>query len=183
MLRPIETHEVGHLTVKIYPDDSGDHECPLATLQGDDSIIFACYDNKSTIQKYNPFLCGKEATDHAGGNNYEWFHLYKYDHSSVAYSTRSFVGRAQHAEWDSGVVGYVLIKRTKDWDDTTKRQEVAESWCKSLTNWANGWYYGYVIEDAQAKHLDSCWGYDDMVYCIEEAKMSAMFIANKTGVK
>lgn len=33
--------------------------------------------------------------------------LYLYDHSGLSMSTGSFVGRAVHAEWDSGQVGYI----------------------------------------------------------------------------
>jgi len=38
--------------------------------------------------------------------------LYLYDHSGIAMSTSSFIGRAHHAEWDSGQVGYIYM--TKD---------------------------------------------------------------------
>ena len=33
--------------------------------------------------------------------------LFLYDHSVQSISTASFIGRAQHAEWDSGQVGYL----------------------------------------------------------------------------
>ena len=33
--------------------------------------------------------------------------LYLYDHSSISISTESFIGRAPHAEWDSGQVGII----------------------------------------------------------------------------
>lgn len=37
--------------------------------------------------------------------------LYLYDHSGLALSTGSFFGRALHAEWDSGIVGFVYMSR------------------------------------------------------------------------
>src|SRR3990172_9479723 len=37
--------------------------------------------------------------------------LYLYDHSILRLSTGSFIGRAQHAEWDSGLVGFVFATR------------------------------------------------------------------------
>lgn len=37
--------------------------------------------------------------------------LYLYDHSGLSISTGSFVGRAQHAEWDSGPVGFVYMDK------------------------------------------------------------------------
>ena len=36
--------------------------------------------------------------------------LYLYDHSGISISARSFVGRAPHAEWDSGQVGFIVDK-------------------------------------------------------------------------
>lgn len=37
--------------------------------------------------------------------------LFLYDHSGLAMSTGSFVGRAHHAEWDSGQVGYIYMDK------------------------------------------------------------------------
>lgn len=46
-------------------------------------------------------------------NEYAILPLYLYDHSGLAMSTGSFLGRALHAEWDSGQVGFIYMdKRT-----------------------------------------------------------------------
>ena len=37
--------------------------------------------------------------------------LWLYDHSGLALSTASFLGRAQHAEWDSGQVGFIYMAK------------------------------------------------------------------------
>lgn len=37
--------------------------------------------------------------------------LYFYEHSGCSISTRSFVGRAHHAQWDSGQVGYIYLDK------------------------------------------------------------------------
>ena len=37
--------------------------------------------------------------------------LYLYDHSGLAMSTESFSGRAPHAEWDSGQVGWIYVSK------------------------------------------------------------------------
>jgi hypothetical protein len=39
--------------------------------------------------------------------------LYLYDHSGLAISTRPWMGRAQHARWDSGQVGYIYVTRAR----------------------------------------------------------------------
>ena len=49
--------------------------------------------------------------------------LYLYDHSGISMSTRSFIGRAHHAEWDSGMVGYIHCTKQKaiNWFTTDKK--------------------------------------------------------------
>jgi len=37
--------------------------------------------------------------------------LYLYDHSGLSISTRSYIGRAHHAEWDSSRVGYIWLDK------------------------------------------------------------------------
>ena len=37
--------------------------------------------------------------------------LWLYDHSGPALSTASFLGRAQHTEWDSGQVGFIYMAK------------------------------------------------------------------------
>lgn len=37
--------------------------------------------------------------------------LYLYDHSGISMSTGSFIGRAPHAEWDSGCVGFIYLEK------------------------------------------------------------------------
>lgn len=47
--------------------------------------------------------------------------LFLYDHGGLTMSTSSFVGRAHHAEWDSGQVGYIYL------DKATAMKEMAEA--------------------------------------------------------
>ena len=44
-------------------------------------------------------------------NEYAILPLYLYDHSGLAMSTGSFLGRALHAEWDSGQVGFIYMDK------------------------------------------------------------------------
>ena len=39
--------------------------------------------------------------------------LFLYDHSGISMSTGSFIGRAQHAEWDSGQVGWIYVSHER----------------------------------------------------------------------
>lgn len=177
-MKALETINVSdNVIVKILPDE-GDQECPLENLDpslepASRDVIFVDFQRRrSTIADYNPFKCKTEVEAFLKAHSeFEQFNLYKYDHSGVAYSTKSFIGRAHHADWDSGQIGWVLINKEVFPDN--KPAEVAESWCKTLTNWANGWYYGYVIEDAAGEPLDSCWSYDDIDFCRSEALEAA----------
>lgn len=108
--------------------------------------------------------------------------LYLYDHSVLRMSTGSFVGRAQHAEWDSGIVGvaYVTEKRVKalcgDGEKYRSEEwlkEAVEAEVKEYDSYLAGEVYGYVIE-RDGEHVDSCWGYvGDIEYVREEARSSA----------
>lgn len=42
--------------------------------------------------------------------------LYMYDHGMTALSLYSFIGRAHHAEWDSGVLGFVAWRQPRGAD-------------------------------------------------------------------
>lgn len=44
-------------------------------------------------------------------NEFAVLSLYLYDHSGITLSTDSFIGRAQHAEWDSGQVGFIYMDK------------------------------------------------------------------------
>jgi hypothetical protein len=53
--------------------------------------------------------------------------LYLYDHSGISMSTRSFRGRAHHAEWDSGPVGFIHvshedIRKEYNWKKLTEKR-------------------------------------------------------------
>ncbi len=48
--------------------------------------------------------------------------VYLYDHSGLSMSTDSFVGRAPHAEWDSGQVGIIFVSNA----DICKEYDVKE---------------------------------------------------------
>lgn len=107
--------------------------------------------------------------------------LYLYDHSVLSMSTGSWVGRAQHAEWDSGIVGVVYITRERFVEmmlkDTIPSDEelakLVEGEVSEYDSYLAGEVYGYVIE-RDGEHVDSCWGYvGDIDYVRTEARASA----------
>ena len=73
--------------------------------------------------------------------------LYLYDHSGISMSASSFIGRAHHAEWDSGQVGFIASKELGH--DTYLMNEVF-----AYDNYLTGNVYAYrIYED---KTCESC---------------------------
>ena len=106
-----------------------------------------------------------------------------YDHSGISMSTSSFVGRAHHAEWDSGQVGWIYIskedaKKEYGWKVlTAKRRALVEKYLTGEVEvydaFLRGNVYGYTIEGELSD--DSCWGFypegkNGYDYCLTEAK-------------
>jgi hypothetical protein len=58
-----------------------------------------------------------------------------------------------------------------------KWRKMAEKCCRAeldeFESWANGEVYGYIVEDLDGEHLDSCWGFYGEKYAIEEGESSA----------
>ncbi len=94
--------------------------------------------------------------------------LYLYDHSALAMSTDSFVGRAVHAEWDSGQVGWIYVSKADIREEyqvdriTPSVREQAENRLKDEVRiydaYLRGECYGYELYK-NGELADSCWGF------------------------
>ena len=107
--------------------------------------------------------------------------LYLYDHSTLAMSTDSFVGRAVHAEWDSGQVGWIYVSKADVREEyqvdriTPSVREQAENRLKDEVRiydaYLHGECYGYELYK-NGELDDSCWGFigsfDEVVKDIAE---------------
>ena len=72
--------------------------------------------------------------------------LYLYDHSGISISATSFLGRAQHANWDSGQVGFIASKEIGH--DTYLMNEVS-----AYDNYMQGNVYAFrIYEDISCSH-------------------------------
>lgn len=72
--------------------------------------------------------------------------VYLYDHGAVALSIGSFVGRAQHAEWDSGQIGWAYINPDAETWEGIEPEKIIAGFVETLGQWMNGEVYGYVVE-------------------------------------
>jgi len=123
-------------------------------------------------------------------DNYVIQELYLYDHSGITMRCGSF-----NDPWDSGPVGYIYCSLEKarenwmapeaTWDTLVKHssgkqvtlreytQQLLEGEVETYASYLEGDVYGYVVEDEDGEHVDSCWGFFGYDYCIEEAKQAA----------
>lgn len=92
--------------------------------------------------------------------------LYLYDHTIQSMSTSSFLGRAQHAEWDSGQVGYIYASRDaieKAYGAITKEsvaqaEKALADEVDSFDCYLRGECYGFRLYE-MGEEIDSCWGF------------------------
>lgn len=106
--------------------------------------------------------------------------LYLYDHGNTSISTKSFIGRAQHAEWDSGKIGYIYVTRDKLLKEYSAKKITAKLLAQATKTlqaevatydqFLNGEVYNYTIEDVDGDLIDSCGGYFGEEEVLTEAK-------------
>ena len=161
-MRPgsIDEFNVAGLEVRIEHDD-GPHDYPF---EDDDGIEFITFERNSTLSTRHSFDEPEEALEFAKAAGLETFPLFKYEHGNVCYRSTPFA-----CPWDSGQAGFVFIKR----EEVGDVEECLKGACETLTDWCNGSIYGYVVEDPDGNHLDSCWGFYGIDYCKHEATGAA----------
>ena len=133
--------------------------------------------------------------------------VFMYEHSNVALSTGSFIGRAQHAEWDSGMIGWAYIKPdTEKWEGM-EPEKVMASFVSELGKWMDGEVFGWIVEkkielapitrdeDGTVTDVDyensqedweeeeSCWGYIGYDWAIQAAKTEGLGMTEEEAAK
>ena len=101
--------------------------------------------------------------------------LYLYDHSGITMNTEGF-----HCPWDSGQVGFIFVSRAKVLEEWSKKriskkllakvEEVLRQEVTTYDQYLTGDVWGYVIEDDDVEHIESCWGFYGREYCEKEAQ-------------
>lgn len=112
--------------------------------------------------------------------------IYAYVHGVIALSTTPF-----SCSWDSRKAGCIVMTRAKIiseyGDDSEASREKARSLMRAeVQAWADyheGNVWGFVVEDAEGNHLDSCWGfygdYNAEGGALHEARSIADWYAHK----
>jgi hypothetical protein len=167
----IDTFEHNGLTIQIVPDDT-----PESPREWGWPGTIVCFEHRryelGDEQVYDP----DELAEHLKENEARIVvPVYFYEHSVMSMSARSFVGRAQHAEWDSSCAGAAYLTADeirKHWNvQRISKRVAAEAEAmligsvETYGQYLSGDIYGYIIEDAEGEHVDSCfgfYGYDDV---------------------
>jgi len=90
--------------------------------------------------------------------------LYLLDHSGISMSTSDFNDR-----WDSGQIGFIYATREAILKEYGRKRVtevlrkrvrlVLEAEVAEYDQYLQGDVWGYVIEDDNGEHVDSCWGF------------------------
>ena len=102
-------------------------------------------------------------------NGFYIFPVSIYDHSGICIHLGTTRG------WDySNGYAFICVKRRKGWSwAKSKAEKIAESVVSEWNMYLEGEVYGYVAEDEDGEHIDSCWGFygdDGLEDAIQQAK-------------
>lgn len=179
----MQTAENG-LTLKISYDENA--ESPREYR--DNAGTMLCWHRRYNLGDKHDFEHPQDFVDSEAKNAFVMLPLYLYDHSGLAISTHSFIGRAVHAEWDSGQVGFIYISADKVKDKTgvepieenkERVKSILESEVEEYDQYLNGEAYSFEITDENGEFVaggnnyyansmgnavremkESCWEYD-----------------------
>jgi len=170
-MEPVESIQYKNHTIQIFPDENPDsprtwdnmtelHCCHRRYCLGDKGLNYStgsdCIEAAQQAQKQGDIVLP----------------LYLYDHSGITISLSSF-----SCPWDSGQVGFVIIRRekmlaefgAKKFSKSLKARalKIAQGEVQTYDQYLKGEVYGYKIDD---DNEDSCWGYYGQEECMDEAK-------------
>lgn len=140
----------------------------------------------TTRNRYFEVLQGRDSRGRGGRDAHEVmqdkdfvkkyyvFPLFAYIHSGVALS----LGNTDYpfdCQWDGGQIGFVFCARD-EWKYRNRKvkgcngaRNYAEGMVTEWNSYLSGDVWGYVIEDANGEHVDSCWGFYGLDYAKSEA--------------
>jgi hypothetical protein len=181
---PVEQVEHLGLTVKVFPDDTGSANDPRDWSQL--GIMFCWHPNYTlgdeqfsgpedvggarSMQDVARYLFRERGALVA-------LPLYLYDHSGITIRAGEPIYRNSRkdeaarssgrfaldgAGWDTSMVGYIFTTAEKIAEIGTPKDRIIEALRAEVDEYDDfltGNVYGYVVEDRDGNHLDSCWGF------------------------
>ncbi|HBF33402.1 TPA: hypothetical protein DDW35_02440 [Candidatus Sumerlaeota bacterium] len=183
----IESFSVSGNTVKIYYDDN-----PLNPREESDNLsTMVCFHRRYNLGDRHNY----RSQDFSGWDEFKarivadhnpvvMLPLYLMDHSGLTISNNLEPFRAlDPAGWDWGMGGFCFVSRKHFVQEfgrkklTPKMREkihnIVKSEIEQYDQYLQGEVYGYVVEDENGEHLDSCWGFFGLDYAREQAQAAA----------
>jgi len=108
------------------------------------------------------------------------FGLEAYIHSGVTLEL-SDEGNFPDRQWDVSQLGFVFAAKD-EWKTRRQARKAAESLISTWNMYLHGDVWGFIIEDENGNHVDSCWGFYGREYCEKEGN-SALQLAQKKADK
>lgn len=162
-MTPVEKIDLENATLSIFPDEN-----PVSPLEWDNLGTMVCWHRRYNLgnkHSFTPESFHKEVTE----DNAIILPIYMMDHSGLYLSTSYGVFEAMDSQrWDWGQVGFIYVLKSKVRKEYGKRitKKVREKVLACLqaevetyNQFMTGDVYGFVLEDKQGEHLDSCWGF------------------------
>ncbi len=167
---PVDTITYKNHTIQIFPDD-----CAESPRDWDNLCEFHCCHRRYSLGDKNfNYSSGSDcisAAQEAKKHGDVVLPLYLYDHSGITISLSPF-----SCPWDSGQVGFVIIRREKMLSEFSARKftkslknkalKIAQGEVETYDQFLRGEVYGYKIDEDG----DSCWGFYGVEDCLEDAK-------------
>ena len=121
---------------------------PFTDWDGEGMIIF---------HERSDYVCNKELTYNEAKETKYAIPLDAYIHSGI---TLSVSGEGMNCQWDTST-HIAIWTPSKHCQVKTKADafKIARQNCLLFNQWCNGNVFGYIVEDSQGNHIDSCFGY------------------------
>jgi len=160
-------------TIKIFQDDS-----PISPREGDNLGTIICWHRNYDLGEINGRKGNIDPHEFVAQKRKEGaviLPVYLYDHSGITINTTGF-----SCQWDSGQVGWIFadkdaIRKWYQVKNITKklREQVRDHLMNEIEifdKYIREEMYGFIIEDEDEKHIDSCWGFYYERECMEYAE-------------
>jgi len=151
--------------IKIYQDID-----PGSPRDWDNLGTMACFHRRYDLGDSHDFGDAHDLIEFVEQDDVVALPLFLIDHSGISMNTGGF----RHCDpqgWDWGQVGFIYVEK-----DTLRKEygkqriskaveqkaiKLLEGEVETYDKYLTGQVYGYVIEDADGEHVDSCWGFYD----------------------
>ena len=170
-----EQKQIGKYTVKVLQDDD-----PINPREEWDNLCtMVCFHRRYNLGDKHNFSDSDELKEFLKKRkDILWLPLFLYDHSGLTMSTRGF-----SCPWDSGQVGIIYMEKAVYRKEFNKKRvnkkhvyNILRSEVSCYDDYLTGNIYGFIVEDEEGAHVDSCWGFfGDYKDCLAEGISMAQY--------